>query len=265
MEVFGDFAIGLDPIEARALGAMPTFYYYRLERRSGGPSPSIPSHLAHADLGEFGPSSEILYRLAEMRALLIALAHVEARGAPADRALYPVEKLRARGYVLDKEDRVSYALSRLDHSFARQIHSCIDTDRVPAWNMVEWIDILLNAIQIADDSTSNSSLRYYQQREWRIIQLLSPLIDCHAVNPTARVAGARFFNDRQQRDVLHILQKHGVMQGFDLDLENTFILCGTTERTLRSFVREVIVPATCVEHQQNYQGRHSLRFSQGVT
>src|SRR5690242_2488019 len=28
-DLFGDFAIGLDPIEARALGIMPTVYYYR--------------------------------------------------------------------------------------------------------------------------------------------------------------------------------------------------------------------------------------------
>jgi hypothetical protein len=144
------------------------------------------------------------------------------------------------------------------------MHACIDTDRVPAWNLIEWIDILLNSFQIADDADSRSSLRYYQQREWRVVQMYSPLIDCHPISPFSELTESQFFDNKQRLEVIKSLKEHSAAQGFRLDLENTFILSGTNGRHFRSFIRQIVAPvrnAGQVEDMLNERGHTQEVFS----
>jgi hypothetical protein len=247
VQIFGDFSVALDPIEARELGIMPVFYYYRVAPQKAGKISVSQRHFQGVDLREFGPSSEILFRLAELRALVIALAQIEALGAVEGRPVYPLDRLWEKSYILEKEPGPNQAISLLNRSLARSIYNCIDTDRVPAWNIIEWIDILLNAFQIADDSENLTSLAYYQQREWRIIQMFSPLLDCHSVHPHSDLHDAKYFNNMKRINVLESIRSHSSLQGFTLDLDNTFILSGTNKRPFRSFIREIICPLDCAE------------------
>ena len=88
-DIFGRFAIGLDPIEARELGAMPVIYFYR-------------------GLSISNVSMEILYNLRELRSIAIAIARIEARSKNADHVVeeYVLDRL---GYTLEGDPHVKEA------------------------------------------------------------------------------------------------------------------------------------------------------------
>jgi hypothetical protein len=240
---FGDFAIGLDAVEARLLGVMPTFYYYRILQNPESFGINLPTRARDRDLSAFGPSSELLFRLAELRSLLVSLAYIEAIGAPEGRAVYRTDRLLRKRLVHNPkfEPDVLNALGKLSRSKAKTIYSCIDTDRMPAWNLIEWLDILLNAFQIADSRQSISSFEYYQQREWRVIQLHSPFFDCYPLRSPPDLPD---WPRGKQIDALYsLVMSHSGAQGFRFDPENTFLLTAAAGRRFRSFIREVVVPA----------------------
>lgn len=245
---FGEFAVGLDPVEARLLGVMPTFYYYHVRQNTDlfGVD-NLPAHARGRDFTTFGPSSELLFRLAEIRSLLVSLAHIEALGAPETRAVYRIDRLLKRQFVHNSEPHVLKALSKLSPSIAKSIYSCIDTDRVPAWNLIEWLDILLNAFQVADSRDSISSLEYYQQREWRIIQLHSPFFDCYPLLPSGLSYNWSRATRRKIAAVYNTIEEHAVTQGFRFDPGNIFLLAGAAGRPFGSFIRELVLPANMVD------------------
>jgi hypothetical protein len=245
---FGEFAVGLDPVEARLLGVMPTFYYYHvLQNTELFEADGLPAHARGRDFSTFGPSSELLFRLAEIRSLLVSLAHIEALGAPEDRAVYRTDRLLQKEFIHDSEPHVLKALSKLSPSTAKTLYSCIDTDRVPAWNLIEWLDILLNAFQVADSRDSISSLEYYQQREWRIIQLHSPFFDCYPLLRSSVSHNLSRTIRRKIATVYETIANHAVTQGFRFDPRNTFLLAEAAGRPFGSFIRELVVPVSMVE------------------
>jgi hypothetical protein len=244
---FGDFAVGIDPIAARALGVLPVLYYYKLDTATSHLPPTTHFHSQEIKTAQFGPSEELMFRLAELRNLLIAIAHVEALGAPKERPVYSIPRLIDKGYVLKKEDKVKEALTRLgdtDKTIAQLFFDCLDTDRMPGWNLIEWIDILLNAFQIADDRDSNVSLRYYQQREWRLVQFYSPTTLCHPLDPEQSLdtsTGSKFSENKREALITLILA-HSARQKFSVDLTKLFLFEGTRTRHIRSFIQEILVP-----------------------
>ena len=86
VSLFGEFAVGIDPIRARELGAVPVIYFY-----SGGDA-------AHGRV-----SHEILFTLRELRSLAIALARLEAKAGIEGRDTLGTATLDALGYVLQGE------------------------------------------------------------------------------------------------------------------------------------------------------------------
>lgn len=219
-QLFGEFAIGLNPIRARKLGVVPTIYFY-----------TDPGHnITH----------EILFFLRELRSLAIALARLEAKANIQDRDTLRAEKLDVLGFVLEGDPIIAELIRNVDYKVACESVRLLDTDRRPAWNLADWIGILLNFFQTADSRTSGP-LEYYQQREWRITRLFGPQIRCHKLFPT--------WPDEVLSTVGPFLKElcyrlKFVDSEFFTDdlLADSAILVGTKEQSFFDFVDEVICP-----------------------
>ena len=229
-DLFGEFAIGLDPIEARSLGATPVIYFYR-------------------GLDGANVSMEILYNLWELRSLAIAVARIEAK---AERRNYEVseEVLDDYGYVLKDDPAVERRINNLSKARAGEVLECLETVRRPAWNMVDLIESTLDFRQTADSRSSDTSLEYFQQREWRITRVLARHLGCYnlalengrdgdeseislhekrAIRDRIRAVNADFFTTE-------LLNESSLMWGTKSD--------GVEEgRRFFDFVRELICPS----------------------
>ena len=161
ISLFGEFAVGIDPIRARELGALPVIYFY-----SGGES-------AHAAV-----SHEVLFTLRELRSLTIALARLEAMAGIADRDTLDAATLDAVGYILKGDPIVRERIEETSKQAACVAVKLLDTDRRPAWALVDWIDAILDLFQTADGRSTAGSLAYYREREWRIAPLFSAGVRC---------------------------------------------------------------------------------------
>ena len=230
LDNFGAFSIGLDTRLARGLGIVPTFYYYR-SHQSEDPSPL-----------DSGISQQVLFRLSELRRLSIALARVEAQAEPNSGRYKQTDYLNEYGLTFEDEPGVG-SIGGVNRRKARCLTKLLDTDRVPAWNLAEWIELILSMFQTADSSERGRHLAYYDQREWRIIQLYGEGLVCHSL--TRRELDAL----RDPKRVL-ILQKaraelSALLQRFRVGVEpeDCFLLLGTSRNPFRDFVSEIIVPS----------------------
>lgn len=237
-DLFGNFAIGLNPIRARELGAVAVTYFYR--------SPGQASESDNVAL-------EMLFRLRELHVLLCALAYLEARGRPAGRTLVPIEVLRESNLALHgeaREEDVERKILSLDERTAALIYECLDTDRVPAWNLADWVEILLNSYQTADSKEDSTSLEYYEQREWRLIRM---------VGTDSRLFPLRE-SDSGDRHLLSSVRS--TLQDCDpaffteAKLAESWLLTGTSTRSFFDYVEEIVVPsATTPEVEKLLQSR----------
>ena len=223
--LFGRFAIGLDAVSARRLGAVPVIYFYELD-----------------DLQHVNVSQEILYRLRELRVLSIALAHLEAKAELADRDVLDNSTLASIGYTLDDEPGISGKISHTTKQFARSVVDLLDTDRVASWSLVDWIDTMLDFFQTADSGSSRGSLAYYQQREWRIVRLYGPHVRCYSL-------GEDHYHSRQGRmpveeKQLFRTRLRSVNSSFfsDKRLDESAILMGIGDIPFFDFVKEIVCP-----------------------
>lgn len=239
-DLFGDFAIGLDPIEARALGAIPTIYYYVID-------PEI-------SLSNFGTSYslsfELVCRLLEARKLLIALAHVEALADSDCADTATIENLKEMGQNLDDEpEPVVQAALSLNYDLARKIYPLFDTNRVPIANIVEHIELFLNFFQVADSHTRNRSLAYFQQKEWRIVQHNKEGLTCEPIFGTwpSLASNRRELNqlclywDR----INNLLRDHGL--NTRKMNENYWLLINLHGLRFSDYIRRIIVPDSVFE------------------
>ncbi|MBL9138660.1 MAG: hypothetical protein JNK85_22515 [Verrucomicrobiales bacterium] len=263
-ESFGRFAIGLDTEEARRLGMVPVFYYYRPEGPHGMAVKSRP-------IIDGGISQRVLFRLAELRTLLIALAQVEARSNPHSSVYMPCDALARTGLILEGEDRVAGELQALSTKAARKVFKLLDTDRVPAWNAAEWIELILSMFQTADSNQRSRHLAYFEQREWRIIQLRADGIICTPLDAQkASVLSA----DSAQRALYwgnaieKLLLKYGGMRDSEAAsfLRSSYLVEGTIDgdvrRPLRSYIREIIVPSIATKDAVDVIRSSATRFTQ---
>lgn len=227
---FGPFAIGLDTREARELGILPVFYYYQ----------------PGADVGiqsDPGVSQDIVFRLAELRRLAIALARVEALAHPHKPNYRSPDDLERWGLSLKDEPDVDRLLRDLKQRDAELIARHLGTDRVPAWNLAEWIEIILAAFQTADSRSRSHHLAWFQQREWRLVQLYLGTICClplltSAVTPEPSDIKAR--RESAAADILQLVPKEWHPE--------LHLLLGTADRPFRAFVKEIIAPKQYADH-----------------
>ena len=171
IELFGDFVIGLKSSDARRLGAVPVLYTYDT---FGG---------ANSDHDDINLTREILFNLRELRSVAIALARLEAKAANPERSALDAGMLDRLGYVLQGDPGIRRRIDAIDRRKADEVLQFLDTDRGPAWSLVDLLEITFNLFQIADFHESDRhGLRlenaYYKQREWRIVRLYNPRLRC---------------------------------------------------------------------------------------
>lgn len=232
---FGRFAIGLRSDEARALGLLPTFYYYRAGRVNGQAAP--------VSLLDSGLSEQILYRLAEIRRLLIAVARIEARGMPHRTAMKNEHYLKMHGLWIDDEREVAKRIDSLPAVDAERMCEFLATERVLAWNLAEWMEIVLSVFQTADSHSGSDHLAYYAQREWRLVQIYVEGLLCIPLNRKQlanddMISGELKEFAQHARSVLAGIQRARDPAYFD----ECSLLIGRNDRPFRDFIVDVVGP-----------------------
>jgi hypothetical protein len=241
IDLFGEFAIGLDPIEARALGITPTVYYYRHDM---GNSPNRTAGLA----------AQIVERLDEIRSVFSILSYIEGNAhAGEDETAYPSpENLKNMGIEVRHQKEIKAELEKLKTEDAASIFRLLNTDRVPAWNLVDFVEIMLSLYQTTDSTIEDAPLAFFHQKEWRLVHhMMTGLIWFGLANhPARRDPWAReFANDVQIiRNFIRKTSTHKTEDHLTWFLNHSWVLAGTEKLLFRDFVREIIVPeAFCKE------------------
>jgi hypothetical protein len=233
-DLFGEFAIGLDPLEARDLGIAPTVYYYRNDLGAGARRTA-------------GLGSQIVERLDEIRSVFSVLSYIEAQANVGvdEVAFPPAGKLREMGIQIRFQKEIEDAVKRLTSEQAALIFKLFNTDRVPSWNLVDFIEIMLSLYQTTDSTIEDAPLAFFHQREWRLVHHMMPgLIWFGLGNQSARRDpwAAEFHNDR--REIRNYLRCGSQKSESDMAryFDHCWVLAGTETRLFRDFVRQIVVP-----------------------
>jgi hypothetical protein len=242
VDLFGEFAIGLDPIDARALGIMPTVYYYRHDMGT--------SFRRMAGLG-----SQIVERLDEMRTLFSVLSYIEAKAndKPEDAQVFlQPERLKALGIRVRYQADIEEALANLKGEEASLIFQLFSTDRVPAWNLVDFVEMMLSLYQTTDSTIEDAPLAFFQQREWRLIHHMMKGLRWFGLadHPTYRNPLAEQYKPaiRRIKDFLRKSFAGKSDKHLPWFLSHCWVLLGTERLHFRDFVREVVVPKGFCQH-----------------
>ena len=264
VELFGDFLIGLRSSDARRLGAVPVLYTYDT---FGGNDD---------DHGDINLPKEILFGLRELRSVAIALARLEAKAADPERFTHDDAMLDRLGYVLQGDPAIRRLIDGLDRRKARKLLRYLDTDRGPAWSLVDLLEISLNLFQTADSRQPDSyglgrENAYYRQREWRIVRLYNPRLRCQRLGGSHELDGPEAMAADERENLRQQLM--AVNPGFfsASRLDNSAVLRGTSDegggRDFFEFVQEIICPrrvADCVEALVQGSGFQLLASSMWV-
>jgi hypothetical protein len=234
IDLFGEFAIGLDPIEARAFGITPTVYYYRHD-------------LGNPAFRTAGLGAQIVERLDEIRSVFSILSYIEANANAGedDTAYPPPEKLRSMGIHVRYQSEIEAELAKLKARDAALIFRLFNTDRVPAWNLVDFIEIMLSLYQTTDSTLENAPLAFFHEKEWRLVHhMMTGLIwfglDKH---PARRNPWATEF-ESDIRNIRNFIRRATQKNEDHLTwfLSHCWVLAGTEQLHFRDFVREIVVP-----------------------
>lgn len=240
-DVFGNFAIGLRTNEARKLGILPTIYYYKSDLRD-----------ALNIIEGRGISHELLFRLAEIRRILISIAWIEASANPKDQQYFSKEKLRFYDYTVDDEPNIWPMLDKIREREARKAFKLLDSDRPPASSLIGCLDLILSLFQTADSSYERRHLDYYSQREWRLVAAETDGIECIPLSKphkkTTRAARAFYRAQQETRS--------------DISLEDAFLLVSSGGQKFSEFISDVVVPSTASDEASSIIGSRFLKVSE---
>lgn len=166
-DLFGPIAVAIEPITSRRLGIVPTSYYSPNDvfgdRYQGGAS-KVP-----------GLNYQIISRLKELREVLIVIAFIESGltiSSPLSKKRYTFpepSQLAELGYGLPFNRELIQRLKGLSKSEKLDLFSFFDLDRDPAFNLVGFVDMMLNLFQQSDSSLNDDIFAFFQQREFRLI------------------------------------------------------------------------------------------------
>lgn len=224
---FGQFAVALCPIEARRLGIVPTKYYYRFL----------------LDPYTVGLSNQIVHRLMELRAVCSLLSLLEARVGPieAPGVDFPDALRLRRDYRLnlDHEGEAKQMVDDLSLSQARLMYQSLNTDRVPAVDLLDFLDLLLSAYQNSDSTKRHSPLEFYLQKEWRALYHRRDGLEWVRLLP--RHNEQLSASERSTRsEVRRLLERKGRRSNEYFAYCN--VLSKVDGRPFRNLVKKVIVP-----------------------
>ncbi|PKM37564.1 MAG: hypothetical protein CVV06_05115 [Gammaproteobacteria bacterium HGW-Gammaproteobacteria-10] len=238
LEVFGDFAIGLDPSSSRALDISPVHYYYG--RDPDDRYPMIAS---------------ILSSLIEMRELLSTLARLEER-LWRNRRTMTEEQIeyydafhRANIDLLDRFGKeFNYLLEqreKVDLDALEAVFNCFPTDRRKLGYLVGSIDLLAGLLQTVDSRSLKVPMYYYSQKEWRLTQVMNETLVGYPLGYSLSREYPEVKPHRKQKK--SIVKEVGELIGIPATLDwmnECFVVVGTTNgnRKFRDFVKVVVCP-----------------------
>ena len=233
-EMFGNFAIGIDPISARKFGMGPVKYFYLTE-------PSDSSNI----------TVELLRNLWELRSLALIVSAMEWKACIEGHKPIPPEELEKKLTCQScKEVKEKWeAIQSSDKATVRKALGYLDTVRKPAWSLVDSIDLALCFYQTVDvvgrdrrTAPRRGLLGNFQLHEWRL-----PLFYHDSVS----VAELGLEEDRLT-DFIAKLIKFGLKGE---DLKKCAIFEGFGDRNFFSYVDEVICPTCVADEAQQLLGR----------
>lgn len=236
IDLFGEFAVGLDPVEARALGIMPTVYYYKHD--IGDP------FTRRAGLGV-----QIVERLDEIRSLFSILSYIEAKAnaGDGDDMTFPApEVLKSLGIQVRYESEIEAEIAKIKAKDASFIFRLFNTDRVPAWNLVDFVEIMLSLYQTTDSTIEDAPLAFFQQKEWRLVHHMMEGLRWFGLgdHPAYRNPLAKNFSSAINEIEVFVRKTSPQKKEEHLTwfFNNCWILIGTADLHFRDFVREIVVP-----------------------
>lgn len=229
--LFGEFSIGIDPINASQLGILPTIYYTDYDK-CGGPTDQRPL------------SAYLVDRLLELRTLIAVLSHIEALAEPNKSHTFTRGELEEMGIRVEFENAVVEKLDRLDEEGAQTVFGPFLTDRVPMWNLAESLDLVLSLFQSTHSRGRRTPLAYYQQREWRLIQHNTELNKLYSLGERSWVdrPDAAATNRKKaavRRSLASILAHARYLRRV---LKGCWVLEAVDGRPFRDYISEVVVP-----------------------
>jgi len=251
--LFGPFAIGIDPVRARPLGICPVVYYYRHVNRGAGVRDGSDGDIA-------GLGMQIVSRLMEISNVFAILSRIEA-------AAHPTADWALSARMLDEldvgpkfEPLAMRRLAALDERAARRLLSYFDTDRVPAWNVVDFLQMLMSFYQTADSTLDGTPLAFFNQREWRLVHHERQGLGWIALGEQPSYRSPNSMQTAAARDELVSFLSRG-RAGGDSDAEylrHCWVLRSIDGLHFREFVREIVVPAECVADAHALLDRHEF-------
>lgn len=252
--IFGPFAIGIDPLPARSLGVCPVFYYYR--HLHGAKDDRIASA---APIGGLG--SQIVSRLMEIATVFSVLSRIEAIARPQSNGILSEEMLDEIGITPAYEPRVEHLLAQLSRRQAADLLQYFDTDRVAAWNIVDFVNMLLSFYQSADSTLDGTPLAFFNQREWRLVYHTRGGLNWIGLGDHPYYRDPNAFDMFAQRDELKEFLLSD-LQSRKRD-EDYFLNCWALNKAdglnFRDFIKEIVVPPAYVSRAEMLLHRYDFK------
>ena len=259
-DLFGPYAIALDPVKARRIGLAPTKYFTRS---------NIKGHRHRDDTGEVaGLDTQVLQRLMEIRELCTILSYIERSLADDGRkehsnSIFPSEQLlKDLGIIpLIEEDRLNDLLSlSVDERVSIAKHFW--TKRVRGIDLISFVDMLLGLFQETDSKEGDDLLAFYQQREWRLVHHMrhgniwySPGRIHPITNPLARLRIEEMNFIRQSVNFIRGATSEEYFRG-------CWLLESADGLQAKDFVTHVIVPSAALFDARQILDRYGSRAVQ---
>jgi hypothetical protein len=239
LDIFGYFAIGVDPIAARDFDMSPVFYFYDAARRTDD-YPLIAS-LVHA--------------LTETRELLSLLTLMEERSIVEQgestseyekiRSQFPNAKIGLLYQTKERSDRLAKMLASVPVEAIAEVVPVFETDRRPFWNLVEAIDLLSGLLQAADSASLDAELLYFSQHEWRLTKILNS--NGYSLSEDGDVRSKLSYVRRAMQRSIHAIAALMDTKVNKEWLRKCWVVLGSarTRRIFREYIRLVVCPENC--------------------
>ena len=252
VDSFGPFTIGMKSSDGRRMGAVPVYYVYDAFE----PSDDLSDDKQYSQ-EDVNLTKEIRFGLRDLRSLAIAVARLEAKAANPKRNSLDTEMLNLNGYVLEGDPVIQRRIEQVDRQTARAVVDLLDTDRDPAWNLVDLIEIMLSLFQKTDYHPSDPYRQiqmhaYFKQREWRIVRLYQPRLRCQRLGPDGYMDADQQILPDERDELRGCLRKHneswddGYLNGCAI-LRGTSGADGSPAKDFFDFVKEVICPSDAAD------------------
>ena len=237
LDLFGPFAIALNPIDARRIGIMPTIYFYRL------------SHMYSS-----GPE-DLLRRLSEVRQTLIALHIIEECSQTQDIPFRNTKSLKERtsskslGLYLNNP-KAQLKLERLSRREARHFIDFLQFNRRTFWQLVDRIEYILGLFQ--DTDSENSPMDYYKQREWRLPLDFQANTVWYSLGNHPKIRNPK--SEMFAGNVSQILDLYQTLRSGELSqeiLNATWVLNLVDGKPFSQMIKEIICPSYCYNDVMN--------------